>query len=106
MKTFRNYSADPESAFFFHIKIHEMSPGAIQKSNGLKVTCLMSLYLKSEEDSMENQIFLRLYTAPPPFEDKYLPNVLKSFKNYFSHYTYHCIFFNYKIIIDRILDIT
>ncbi len=42
-----------------------MSPGAIQKSNGLKVTCLMSLYLKSEEDSMENLIFLRLYTAPP-----------------------------------------
>ncbi len=36
----------------FHIKIHEISPGAIQKSNGLKFTCLMSLYLKSKEDTM------------------------------------------------------
>ncbi len=25
--------------FLFHIKIHEISPEAIQKSNGLKVTC-------------------------------------------------------------------
>ncbi len=40
--------------FLFHIKIHEISPGAIQKSNGLKVTCLMSLYFKSEEDTMKN----------------------------------------------------
>ncbi len=31
-------------------------PGAIQKSNGLKVTCLMSLYFKSEEDTMKNEI--------------------------------------------------
>ncbi len=49
--------------FLFHIKIHEISPGAIQKSNGLKVTCLMSLYFKSE-DTMKNVIFLRLYIAP------------------------------------------
>ncbi len=42
--------------FLFHIKIHEISPGAIQKSNGLKVTCLMSLYFKSEEDTMKNEI--------------------------------------------------
>ncbi len=39
--------------FVFHIKIHEISHGAIQKSNGLKVTCLMSLYLKSDEDTMK-----------------------------------------------------
>ncbi len=45
----------------------------------------MSLYFKSEEDT-------------PPFEEKYLPNVLKSSANYFSHYSY-------TIIIDRILDI-
>ncbi len=32
--------------FLTHIKIHEISPGEIQKSNGLKVTCLMSLYFK------------------------------------------------------------
>ncbi len=38
----------------FHIKIHEISPEAIQKSNGLKVTYLMSLYFKSEEDTMTN----------------------------------------------------
>ncbi len=50
----------------FHIKILEISPGAIQKSNGLKVTCLMRLYFKSEEDTMKNLIFLRLYIAPPP----------------------------------------
>ncbi len=51
--------------FLFHIKIHEISPGAIQKSNGLKVTCLMSLYFKSEEDTMKNEIpatiFLRFF---------------------------------------------
>ncbi len=38
----------------FHIEIHEISPGAIQKSNGLNVTCLMSLYFKSEKDTMKN----------------------------------------------------
>ncbi len=43
--------------------MHEISPGAIQKSNGLKVTCLMSLYFKSEEDTMKMLIFLRLYLA-------------------------------------------
>ncbi len=31
--------------------------------------------------------------------------LLKSSTNYFSHYTYHCMFFSYKIIIDIILDI-
>ncbi len=40
----------------FHIKIHEISPEAIQKSNGLKVTYLMSLYFKSEEDTMTKEI--------------------------------------------------
>ncbi len=48
-----------------------LSPGAIQKSNGLKVTCLMSLYFKSEEDTMKNVIY-RLDIAPPPhtFKEK------------------------------------
>ncbi len=58
----------------FHIKIHEISPRAIQKSHGLKVTCLMSLYLKFEEDTMKNEIpaniFLRIFLDPPPPFDK------------------------------------
>ncbi len=49
----------------FHIKIHEISPGAIQKRNGLKVTCLMSFYFKSEDETMKNEIpaaiFLRFF---------------------------------------------
>ncbi len=44
---------------------------------------LMSLYFKSEEDTMKNEIpatiFLRFF---PPFEEKYLPNVLKSSTSY------------------------
>ncbi len=80
----------------FHVKIHEIIPGAIYKSNGLK--CLMSLYLKSEEDTMKNEIFLRLYIAPPPhthtFEEKYLfTKCIEEFYkllNYFSHYTTVC----------------
>ncbi len=40
---------------FFHIEIHEISPGAIQKSNGFKVTCLMSLYFKSEVDTIKTR---------------------------------------------------
>ncbi len=57
---------------------------------------------------MKNEIFLRI--APPPtFEEKYLfTKCIEEFYkllSYFSHYTYHCMFFNYIIIIDRILDI-
>ncbi len=58
--------------FLFHKQIHEISPGAIQKSNGLKVTCLMSLYFKFEEDTMKNEIpeiiFVIIFpdTPPPP----------------------------------------
>ncbi len=58
--------------FLFHKQIHEISPGAIQKNNGLKVTCIMSLYFKFEEDTMKNEIlaiiFLRVFpdTPPPP----------------------------------------
>ncbi len=52
------------------IKIYEIRTGEIQKSNGLKVICLMSLYFKSEEDTMKNQIpaniFLRIFLVPPP----------------------------------------
>ncbi len=50
---------------------------------------------------------------PPPFfhmfEEKYLfSKCMEDFYKlliYFSHYTYHCMFFNDTIIIDRILDI-
>ncbi len=55
----------------------------------------MSLYLTSEKDTINfipATIFWD-YVSPwpqPPFEEKYLPNVLKGFKN---HYTYHCIVF-------------
>ncbi len=91
----------------FHIKIHEISPGAIQKSNGLKVICLMSSYFKSEEDTMKNEIFLKLYI--PTFDEKYLFTecIEKFYKllNYFCHYAYHCMFFNYTIIIDRKLEL-
>ncbi len=56
--------------FLFHKQIHEISPGAIQKSNGLKVTCIMSLYFKFEEDTMKNEIlaiiFLRVFPDTPP----------------------------------------
>ncbi len=59
----------------------KISPEAIQKSNGLKVTCLMSLYFKSEEDTMKNEIPADIFLVvvvvvvpPPPFEEKYLPN--------------------------------
>ncbi len=37
--------------FLFHIQKHEISPGAIQKNNGLKD---YSLYFKFEEDTMKN----------------------------------------------------
>ncbi len=64
--------------FLFHKQIHEISPGAIQKSNGLKVTCLMSLYFKFEEDTMKNEIpaviFLIIFPdtpPPPPFNENY-----------------------------------
>ncbi len=61
IKSYRHWSAlikiVPHWIFLkFHRKIHEISPGEIQKSNGLKVTCLMSLYFKSEEDTMKNEI--------------------------------------------------
>ncbi len=56
--------------FLFHKQIHEISPGAIQKSNGLKVTCLMSLYFKFEEDTMKNEIpeiiFVIIFPDTPP----------------------------------------
>ncbi len=72
----------------------------------------MSLYyFKSEEDTIKNEIFLRLYIDTPPHthtrlrKNICLQNILKSFTNYFSLYAYYCIFLNYKIIIDRILDI-
>ncbi len=60
----------PENVFLFHKQIHEISPGAIQKSNGLKVTCLMSLYYKFEEDTMKNEIpeiiFVIIFPDTPP----------------------------------------
>ncbi len=49
-----------------------------------KVMGWTSYGFKSEEDTMKNEIFLRLYIAPPPRLRKniYLPNVLKSSTNY------------------------
>ncbi len=41
---------------------------------------------KSEEDTMKNEIpatiFWDFSSPPPPFEEKYLPNVLKSSTSY------------------------
>ncbi len=38
----------------------------------------MSLYFKSEEDTVKNEIPAAIFLVPPPlFEEKYLPNVLK-----------------------------
>ncbi len=65
----------------------------------------MSLYFKSEEDTMTNEIFLRLYIPPPMVEEKYVfTKYIEEFYKllkYFSNYTYYCMFFNYTIIIDR-----
>ncbi len=71
------YHTDFFFYFFISYKMHDIIPGVIQKSIVLKCTCLMSLYFKSEEDTMKNEIFLRLYIAHPSprFEVKYLPNV-------------------------------
>ncbi len=44
--------------FLFHIQKHEISPGAIQKSNGLKD---YSLYFKFEEDTMKNEILVTIF---------------------------------------------
>ncbi len=75
IKSYRHWSALknvlPHWMFFlFHEQIHEISPGAIQKSNGLKVTCLMSLYFTFEENTMKNEflaiIFLRIFPDTPP----------------------------------------
>ncbi len=79
------------------------------EKNGLKVTCLMSLYFTSEENTMKNEIFLKLYIAPPPFVwgrifTKYIEEFNKLL-NYVSHYTYHCMCFNNTITIDIILDV-
>ncbi len=68
-----------ECFLLFHKQIHEISPGAIQKSNGLKVTCLMSLYFKFEEDTMKNEIpavifliiFPDIIPPTPPFNENY-----------------------------------
>ncbi len=70
--------------FLFHIKIHEINPGEIQKNNGLKVTCLMSLYFKSEEDTMKNEIPAAIFLVPPPVLGKIFTKLLKgSTTNYF-----------------------
>ncbi len=67
---------------------------------------------KSEEDTMKNEIFLRLYIYSPPttFEEKYLfTKCIEEFYkllNNFSHYTYHCMFFNDKMIIDSFLNVS
>ncbi len=111
IKSYRHWSAlikiVPHWIFFlFHIKIHEISPGEIQKSNGLKVTCLMSLYFKSEEDTMKNEIPAAIFLVPPPpsFEEKYLPNYWRVLLHTIQSVYMPLQFFNYKTV-DRILDI-
>ncbi len=113
IKSYRHWSAlikiVPHWIFFkFYIKIHEISPGAIQKSNGLKVTCLMSLYFKSEEDTMKNKIPADIFLVPPPFPLCLRKNIYQIIEGFyyklFSLYTFHCSFSNYKTV-DRILDI-
>ncbi len=38
----------------------------------------MSLYFKSEDDTMKNEIPAAIFlVSPPPFEEKYLPKLLK-----------------------------
>ncbi len=61
--------------FLFHKQIHEISPGAIEKSNGLKVTCLVSLYFKFEEDTMKNEIPAIIFLII--FPDTPLPHLMK-----------------------------
>ncbi len=68
IKSYRHWSAlikiVPHWIFFlFHIKIHEISPEAIQKSNGLKHMS-HEIYLKSEEDTMKNEIPAAIFLVP------------------------------------------
>ncbi len=74
--------------------VHEISPGAIQKSNGLKVTCLVSLYFKSEEDTMKNEIpatiFSEILLPPPP---PIFTKCIEEFYKLFSHYANSSIVF-------------
>ncbi len=59
----------------------------------VEVTCLMSLYFKSEEDTMKNEIPADIFLVPPPpFEEKYLPNIEEFYYTLFSLYTCHCSF--------------
>ncbi len=61
----------------------------------------MNLYFNSEEDTMKNLIFLKQYIDHPThtFEEKYL------FTKHIKEFYKLCMFFSYKIIIDRTLDI-
>ncbi len=92
IKSYRHWSALknvlPHWMFFlFHKQIHEISPGAIQKSNGLKVTCLMSLYFKFEEDAMKNEIpaiiFLIIFPDTPPCLMKITTKCIEEFHKLF-----------------------
>ncbi len=66
-----------------------------RKSNGLKVTCLMSLYFKSEEDTMKNEIPADIFLGPPPPPlclRKYYQMIEGFYYKLFSLYTCHCSF--------------
>ncbi len=97
IKSYRDWSALKQvyhtelkkNIFVFHIKIHEISPGAIQKSNGLKVTCLASLYFKSEDTTMKNLIFLGLSGFLHIFTNKFpwlFHDFCDNFHDLISHY--------------------
>ncbi len=68
----------------------------------------MSLYFKSEEDTMKNEIPADIFLAPPPPPPRLRKNIYQIIEEFyytlFSLYTCHCSFFNYKTV-DRILQI-
>ncbi len=54
---------------------------------------LMSLYFKSEEDTMKNEIPAAIFLVPPPlFEEKIYQIIEGFYYKLFSHYTCHCSF--------------
>ncbi len=65
----------------------------------------MSLYFKSEEDTMKNEIPADIFLVPPPlFEEKYLPNYWRVLLHTIQSVYMPLQFLNYKTV-DRILDI-
>ncbi len=56
---------------------------------------LMSLYFKSEEDTMKNEIPADIFLVPPPpppFEENIYQIIEEFYYILFSLYTCHCVF--------------